>query len=55
MSVSPVELLMRVIDRSWNVVRHLVRGHVDDLSGQWWTSRPDVPGVPMLLLDDVGR
>lgn len=55
MSMSPLELLMRIIDRSWSVVRHLVHGHV-------WIYRVSrgrlghhVPGAPpMLLLDHVG-
>jgi deazaflavin-dependent oxidoreductase (nitroreductase family) len=55
MSVSPVELLMRVIDRSWNVVRHLVRGHVMIYRASGGRLGQNVPGVPpMLLLDHVG-
>jgi F420H(2)-dependent quinone reductase len=55
MSFSPVEVLMRVIDRSWSIVRHLVRGHVwiYRVSGGRLGQR--VPGTPpMLLLDHVG-
>lgn len=55
MRVSPLELLMRIIDRSWNIVRHLVHANVmiyratNGLLGQ------HVPGAPpMLLLNHVG-
>ena len=52
---SPVELLMRVIDRSWSVVRHLVRGHVLLYRATGGLLGQRVPGVPpMLLLDHVG-
>lgn len=55
MSVSPVELLMRVIDRSWGVVRYLVRGHVMIYRRTGGRLGQHVPGVPpMLLLDHVG-
>jgi deazaflavin-dependent oxidoreductase (nitroreductase family) len=55
MAVSPVELLMRVIDRSWSVVRHLVRGHVAIYRLSGGRLGQNVPGVPpMLLLDHVG-
>lgn len=55
MSLSPLELLMRVIDRSWDVVRHLVRGHVMIYRATGGRLGRHVPGVPpMLLLDHVG-
>jgi len=55
MSVSPVELLMRVIDRSWSIVRHLVRGHVWIYRASRGRLGQHVPGVPpMLLLDHIG-
>lgn len=55
MAVSPVELLMRVIDRSWSVVRHLVSGHVLIYRASGGRLGQHVPGVPpMLLLDHVG-
>jgi F420H(2)-dependent quinone reductase len=55
MSVSPIELLMRVIDRSWGVVRHLVRGHVVIYRRSGGRLGQHVPGVPpMLLLDHLG-
>jgi len=55
MSMSPVELLMRVIDHSWSVVRHLVRGHVAIYRASDGRLGHHVPGVPpMLLLDHVG-
>src|SRR5277367_1823189 len=54
-SVSPVELLMRVIDRSWSIVRHLVRGHVVIYRRTGGLLGQHVPGVPpMLLLGHVG-
>ncbi|WP_423797458.1 nitroreductase family deazaflavin-dependent oxidoreductase [Mycolicibacterium moriokaense] len=53
--VSPVELLMRVIDRSWSVVRHLVRGHVLIYRASGGRLGQHVPLTPpMLLLDHVG-
>jgi F420H(2)-dependent quinone reductase len=55
MSLSPLELLMRIIDRSWNVVRHLVRGHVMIYRATGGRLGARVPGVPpMLLLNHVG-
>lgn len=55
MSVSPVELLMRVIDRSWSIVRFFVRGHVWIYRASRGHLGQHVPGVPpMLLLDHVG-
>lgn len=55
LSASPIELLMRLIDRSWNIVRHLVHGHAiiyrltRGLLGQ------HIPGTPpMLILDHIG-
>lgn len=53
--VSPIELLMRVIDRSWSIVRHLVRGHVVIYRRTGGLLGQHVPGVPpMLLLGHVG-
>ncbi|QNJ91887.1 nitroreductase family deazaflavin-dependent oxidoreductase [Mycolicibacterium fluoranthenivorans] len=53
--VSPVEVLMRVIDRSWGIVRHLVRGHVWIYRLSGGRVGQHVPGVPsMLLLDHIG-
>jgi deazaflavin-dependent oxidoreductase (nitroreductase family) len=55
MSVSPVELLMRVVDRSWSIVRHLVRGHVWIYRLSGGRVGQHVPWTPpMLLLDHVG-
>ena len=55
MLASPVELLMRIIDRSWTIVRHLVRGHVAIYRVTGGRLGQHVPGVPpMLLLDHVG-
>jgi len=46
---------MRVIDRSWSVVRHLVRGHVLIYRASGGRLGHRVPGAPpMLLLDHVG-
>lgn len=46
---------MRVIDRSWSVVRHLVRGHVLLYRASGGLLGQRVPGAPpMLLLDHVG-
>ncbi len=55
MPLSPVELLMRVIDRSWGNIRHLVRGHVWIYRVSGGRLGQHVPGTPpMLLLDHVG-
>ena len=55
MPLSPVELLMRVIDRSWGMIRHLVRGHVWIYRVSGGRLGQHVPGTPpMLLLDHVG-
>lgn len=55
MAVSPVELLMRIIDRSWRVVGPLARGHAAIYRATGGRLGQHVPGVPpMLLLDHVG-
>jgi deazaflavin-dependent oxidoreductase (nitroreductase family) len=55
MSSSPLEFILRIIDRSWRVLGPLMRGHAvvyratGGRLGQW------LPGVPpMLLLDHIG-
>jgi deazaflavin-dependent oxidoreductase (nitroreductase family) len=53
--VSPFELLMRVIDRSWRIVGPLARGHAAIYRATRGLLGQHVPGVPpMLLLDHVG-
>lgn len=54
-SVSPLELLMRVIDRSWRVVGRLARGHAAIYRVTGGRLGQHVAGVPpTLLLDHVG-
>jgi F420H(2)-dependent quinone reductase len=53
--VSPLELLMRIIDRSWRIVGPLARGHAALYRVTGGRLGQHVPGVPpMLLLDHVG-
>lgn len=55
MSVSPLELLMRVVDRSWRVLGPLTRLHAAIYRASRGHLGQRVPGVPpMLLLDHVG-
>jgi deazaflavin-dependent oxidoreductase (nitroreductase family) len=55
MSVSPVEWLMRVVDRSWPIVRRLVRGHVWIYRLSGGRLGQHVPAAPpILLLEHIG-
>lgn len=54
-SAAPIELLMRLIDHSWSIVRHLVHGHVIIYRLTRGFLGQRIPGTPpMLLLDHIG-
>jgi F420H(2)-dependent quinone reductase len=54
-SISPIELLMRIVDRSWRFLGPLARGHAAIYRATGGLLGQHVPGVPpMLLLDHIG-